>query len=75
MKIFNVIDTEKVARGMEELSRKVGLSMSSEDSREILTYGVLYGLSSARYYPATYHEYSADELIERAHQQLSGFQR
>lgn len=36
MKIFNVIDTEKVARGLEELGRKAGLSMSSEDSREIL---------------------------------------
>ena len=36
MKIFNVIDTEKVARGVEQLSRKVGLTMSSEDSREIL---------------------------------------
>ena len=36
MKIFNVIDTEKVARGIEQLSRKAGFSMSSEDSREIL---------------------------------------
>ena len=36
MKIFNVIDTEKVARGLEELSRKAGITMSSEDSREIL---------------------------------------
>ncbi|MBO4537843.1 MAG: toll/interleukin-1 receptor domain-containing protein [Erysipelotrichaceae bacterium] len=45
------------------------------DSDEILISTVLFGADSGRYYAATYHQYSPEELISRAKEQLEAFQR